>query len=161
MSRKHEFTVAVHGIGYDVFARLKWRQFLRWFSLAVAAMVLLALIAVLRGQSLDSLPTSAALVLLLAVAAVLAVYRAGLRRAWKASGLGGMELRYTFDRDGWTVAQGGERVRVLWTRTWRVRRDNLALMLYPNRKSVNLVPLKYMTASQLDQVIAWCGGKKA
>jgi hypothetical protein len=33
-------------------------------------------------------------------------------------------------------------------------------MLYPNRKSVNLVPLRFMTQAQLDQILGWVQGKK-
>lgn len=61
---------------------------------------------------------------------------------------------------GWTVKAGSEQVRVLWSKTWRVRRNQNALLLYPNRRSVNLVPLKYMTKEQLNRIIGWCTGKK-
>jgi hypothetical protein len=71
-----------------------------------------------------------------------------------------VELRYDFDRDGWTVKQGSSQVRVLWANTHRVQRTNQALMLYPNRKSVNLVPLRFMTQAQLDQILGWVQGKK-
>ena len=98
--------------------------------------------------------------LVLLVAAVLAVYRSSIRRIYRQSGLSGMELSYRFDRDGWTVRRGGEQVRVLWTRTWRVRRDGRSLMLYPNRKSVNLVPLRYISEEQLAQVLQWVRGEK-
>ena len=51
-------------------------------------------------------------------------------------------------------------MRVLWSKTWRVRKNQNALLLYPNRRSVNLVPLKYMTQEQLRRIIGWCTGKK-
>ena len=158
MAKKRDVTVAVHGIGYQEFAGLKWRQFLRGFSLGVAVLLLIVLIAVYRGRT--EIPLAGSLVLVLLVAAVLAVYRSTIRRAYRQSGLGTLELTYIFDRDGWTVRQGREQVRVLWSKTWRVRRTDKALLLYPNRKSVNLVPLKHMTAEQLEQVLAWVRGEK-
>ena len=153
MGKNREITIAVHGIGYEEFASLKWRQFLRGFSLAVAVLVLAVLIASYRGHA--QIPLAGSLVLVLLVAAVLAVYRSSIRRIYRQSGLSGMELSYRFDRDGWTV-----QVRVLWTRTWRVRRDGRSLMLYPNRKSVNLVPLRYISEEQLAQVLQWVRGEK-
>lgn len=158
MGKNREITIAVHGIGYEEFASLKWRQFLRGFSLAVAVLVLAVLIASYRGHA--QIPLAGSLVLVLLVAAVLAVYRSSIRRIYRQSGLSGMELSYRFDRDGWTVRRGGEQVRVLWTRTWRVRRDGRSLMLYPNRKSVNLVPLRYISEEQLAQVLRWVRGEK-
>ena len=127
MSRKKDSTVTVQvfGIEYPEFAKLKWQQFLRGFSLAVFA-----------------------------------VYRSNIRREHKRSGLASQRLTYEFDRDGWTVKAEGEQVRVLWSKTWRVRKNQNALLLYPNRRSVNLVPLKYMTQEQLGRIIGWCTGKK-
>ena len=158
MGKRREITIAVHGIRYEEFASLRWRQFLRLFSAAVLILAAAALLAVSRGGR--EIPLAGSLVLILLVAAVLAVYRSSIRRIYRQSGLSGMELSYRFDRDGWTVRRGGEQVRVLWTRTWRVRRDGRSLMLYPNRKSVNLVPLRYISEEQLAQVLQWVRGEK-
>ena len=117
-----------------------------------------ALFAVYRGGR--EIPLAGSLVLVLLVAAVLAVYRSSIRRIYRQSGLGTMELTYTFDRDGWTVRRGGEQVRVLWSKTWRVRRDRQSLLLYPNRSSVNLVPLRSVTGEQAEQILAWVRGEK-
>ena len=158
MGKKRDITVAVHGIRYEEFAALKWRQFLRVFSAAVLILAAAALFAVYRGGR--EIPLAGTLILILAVAAVLAVYRSAIRRTWQSSGLGSMELTYSFDRDGWTVRRGREQVRVLWSNTWRVNRNSRTLLLYPNRKSVNLVPIRSLTAEQTDQIIAWVRGEK-
>ncbi len=158
MGKRRDITIAVHGIRYEEFAALKWRQFLRGFSAAVLVLAAAALFAVYRGGR--EIPLAGSLVLVLLVAAVLAVYRSSIRRIYRQSGLGTMELTYTFDRDGWTVRRGGEQVRVLWSKTWRVRRDRRTLMLYPNRKSVNLVPLRSVNGEQAEQILAWVRGEK-
>ena len=158
MGKRREITIAVHGIRYEEFAALKWRQFLRIFSVMVAVLAAAAFFAVYRGGR--EIPLAGSLVLILLVAAVLAVYRSSIRRAWRSSGLGSMELTYSFDRDGWTVRRGAEQVRVLWSKTWRVNRSSRTLLLYPNRRSVNLVPLRCLTAEQTDQILAWVRGEK-
>lgn len=158
MGKRRDITIAVHGIRYEEFAALKWRQFLRGFSAAVLVLAAAALFAVYRGGR--EIPLAGSLVLVLLVVAVLAVYRSSIRRIYRQSGLGTMELTYTFDRDGWTVRRGGEQVRVLWSKTWRVRRDRQSLLLYPNRSSVNLVPLRSVTGEQAEQILAWVRGEK-
>jgi len=158
MGKRRDITIAVHGIRYEEFAALKWRQFLRGFSAAVLVLAAAALFAVYRGGR--EIPLAGSLVLVLLVAAVLAVYRSSIRRIYRQSGLGTMELTYTFDRDGWTVRRGGEQVRVLWSKTWRVRRDRRSLLLYPNRSSVNLVPLRSVNGEQAEQILAWVRGEK-
>ena len=158
MGKNRDITVAVHGIRYEEFASLKWRQFLRWFSLLLAAVLLALLIAAWRGAVSLEIPAAGSLLAVFAVAAVLAVYRSGIRKTYRASGLSDMELTYVFDRDGWTVRRRKEQVRVLWSKTWRVRRDRRALMLYPNRKSVNLVPLRDITEPQMEQILRWVRG---
>ena len=153
-------TVQVFGIEYPEFAKLKWQQFLRGFSLAVALLVLIVLFLAIGKQLPSEMPVSVILVLILVILAVFAVYRSNIRREHKRSGLASQRLTYEFDRDGWTVKAEGEQVRVLWSKTWRVRKNQNALLLYPNRRSVNLVPLKYMTQEQLGRIIGWCTGKK-
>ena len=162
MSRKKDSTVTVQvfGIEYSEFAKLKWQQFLRGFSLAVALLVLIVLFLAIGKQLPSEMPVSVILVLILVILAVFAVYRSNIRREHKRSGLASQRLTYEFDRDGWTVKAEGEQVRVLWSKTWRVRKNQNALLLYPNRRSVNLVPLKYMTQEQLGLIIGWCTGKK-
>lgn len=162
MAKKKESQVAVtvYGIEYPEFAKLKWSQFLRGFSLAVAVLVIAVLALAYNGKLPKEMPLSVILVLVLAVLALLAVYRQNIRREHKRSGLATQKLEYLFDRDGWTVKTDGGQARVLWTKTWRVRRNQNALLLYPNRRSVNLVPLKYMTEDQVKRIIDFCTGKK-
>ena len=158
--RENGFTVTVNGINYAAFARLKWQQFLRGFSALVLVLVVIAAVLGFTGRLPEEVPLSAALVVVLLVAVLLVLYRSGIRREHRRSGLGSMVLRYSFDRDGWTVRTGDAQVTVPWSRTYRVRRTDQALMLYPSRKSVNLVPAQCLTKEQLEQIIAWCTGKK-
>ena len=162
MSRKKDSTVTVqvYGIEYPEFAKLKWQQFLRGFSLAVALLVLIVLFLAVGKKLPKEMPVSVILVLVLAILALFAVYRSNIRREHKRSGLATQKLEYQFDRDGWTVKADDQQVRVPWNKTWRVRKNQNALLLYPNRRSVNLVPLKYMTQDQLSRIIGWCTGKK-
>lgn len=162
MSRKKEnaVTVTVQGIGYPEFSRLKWHQFLRGFSGAVLLVVVIAVILAATGRMPDQMPWTVILVLLLVILAVFAVYRSAIRQEYRKSGLGTMELRYTFDRDGWTVKNAQGQETVLWSKTWRIRRDPSALLLYPNRRSVNLVPLRGLSESQVRQIIGFCTGSK-
>ncbi len=159
-SKETQVTVNVSGIGYPAFARLKWARFLRGFSLAVAVLIAGVLLLAIAGEMPWEMPMAVPLVLLLAVLALLALYRGVIRREYKSSGLAAMTLRYQFDRDGWTVKSGQAQTRILWSKTWRVRRNDQALLLYPNRRSVNLVPLSAMTPAQADRIVAWCTGKK-
>ena len=162
MGKKKEsnVTVTVYGIAYPEFAKLKWQQFLRGFSLAVALLVLIVLALALGGKLPREMPLTVILVLALAVLVLLAVYRRTIQREHTRSGLAQMKLEYQFDRNGWTVKNGEGQARVLWSKTWRVRRNQNALLLYPNRRSVNLIPLQYLSKEQLDRIIGWCTGKK-
>ena len=162
LSRKKDnvVTVTVHGVGYSEFANLKWHQFLRGFSAAVLLLVVVVMILAFTKQMPRELPWTVILVLILVILAVFAIYRSTIRREYKRSGLGNMELCYIFDRDGWTVKNAKGKATVLWSKTWRVRRNDRALLLYPNRKSVNLVPLRAMTESQVQQIISFCTGRK-
>jgi hypothetical protein len=162
VSRKKENTVsvAVHGIEYAAFARLKWQQLLRGCSVIVAVLAVAGIVLMALGRMPENVPVTSLLVVVLLVLGLMAVFRSGIRKEYRASGLARVELRYDFDRDGWTVKQGNSQVRVLWAKTHRVQRTDRALMLYPNRKSVNLVPLRFMTQEQLTQILNWVQGKK-
>ena len=69
MGKKKEsnVTVTVYGIAYSEFAKLKWQQFLRGFSLAVALLVLIVLALALGGKLPREMPLTVILVLVLAV----------------------------------------------------------------------------------------------
>ena len=123
-------------------------------------LVLIVLALALGGKLPREMPLTVILVLVLAVLVLLAVYRRTIQREHTRSGLAQMKLEYQFDRDGWTVKNGEGQARVLWSKTWRVRRNQNALLLYPNRRSVNLIPLQYLSKEQLDRIIGWCTGKK-
>lgn len=159
-NKETQVTVNVSGIGYSAFAKLKWSQFLRGFSLAVVIFIAGVLLLTVTGKMPKEIPLTVLLVIVLVVLGLLAVYRSVMRREYKKSGLAGMSLQYQFDRDGWTVKSGRDQVRVLWSKTWRVRRNDQALLLYPNRRSVNLVPMSAMTSAQVERIIGWCTGKK-
>ena len=102
MSRKKDSTVTVQvfGIEYPEFAKLKWQQFLRGFSLAVALLVLVVLFLAIGKQLPSEMPVSVILVLVLVILAVFAVYRSNIRREHKRSGLANQRLEYQFERAG-------------------------------------------------------------
>lgn len=162
MSRKKDrrIVIEVHGIEYPVFAKVKWQQFLGGFSFGVALLVLCVLILAVTGRIPQEMPTTALLVLILVLLAVPAAYRGAIQREYRRSGFSNMELSYEFDSDGWAARSGTKQARVLWCATWKVRRNANALLLYPNRKSVNLVPLKCISSEQQKRIINWCTGKK-
>lgn len=152
--------VFVDGIRYEEFAKVKWQQFLRFFSLVVMLVIAAVLVGVLAGKITEDIPLSGAAVMLLLVLAVLGIYRSGIRSEYKRSGLAEAKLQYQIDRDGWTVKQGGAKVTVPWTRTVKVHRNPNALLLYPNKKSVNILPLRCLKQGEQEKIIAWCTGKK-
>lgn len=151
--------ITVKGIRYEEFAKLKWALFLRFFSVIV--MLVAAVFIVYAGKTAVELPLAAALAVVLVVLAVLAIYRSGIRQEYKRSGMANVELTYSFDRDGWTVRQGGSRVTVLWKNTIKMKRNQNALLLYPNKKSVNIVPLRCITGEELQTIIGFCTGKRS
>lgn len=167
MSRKKEkkskdqVYVVVKGIRYEEFAKVKWAQFLRLFSLGVAVLVVVAGILLWREGFDAQIPVSAAAAVLLVVLAVLAVYRSGIRQEYKRAGLSSVELVYIFDKDGWTVRQGSTgKATVAWKNTSKMRRNQNALLLYPNKNSVNIVPLRCIVSGDLPRIIGFCTGKK-
>ena len=93
MGKKKEsnVTVTVYGIAYPEFAKLKWQQFLRGFSLAVALLVLIVLALALGGKLPREMPLTVILVLVLAVLVLLAgvvlcrTYWVGQQTAYAAS----------------------------------------------------------------------------
>lgn len=149
--------IQVKGIRYEEFAKIKWALFLRLFSVVVMLVAVVFIVYV--GKTAVELPLAAALAVILVVLAVLAVYRSGIRQEYKRAGLAGAELTYSFDRDGWTVCQGSSKVTVLWKNTLKMKRNQNALLLYPNKKSVNIVPLRCMTGEELEKIIGFCTGK--
>lgn len=164
MSKKSKsgetITAVVDGIRYEEFAKVKWRQFLRLFSLAVMVVIVVVLVGVLLGKITQDIPLSAAAVAILAVLAILGVYRSGIRKEYQRSGLANAELVYILDRDGWTVRQGSARVTVPWTKTAKVCRNPNAILLYPNKKSVNILPLRCLKQGEPERIIGFCTGKK-
>jgi len=154
------FSVQVSGIRYDEFAQLKWQQFLRLFSVAVMLVLAVVLVLVYTGRISGELPVSGVAALVLILLALLAVFRSGIRQEYKRAELAKLDVTYTFDRDGWSVKNVKGRVDIPWNRTWRVKRGNKSLLLYHNKKSVYLVPLRYLTSEQLSAIIGWCSGAK-
>ena len=157
--RAGHIAVEVRGISYEAFARVKWRQLIRWGSLLLGLLALAVLGLTLSGRVSGELPVTALLTAALAVLAAAALYRSSIRREYRSAGLSDVRLQYLFDRDGWTVQAGQVRQRVLWKNTWRVRRTPGMLMLYPSRKSVNLVPLQGLSQEDLRQILRWCSGE--
>lgn len=157
---KRGFTTVVNGIRYGEFAKVKWQQFLRLYTVLLLLVLVALVISYVSGFLTDEIPLAGALALLLVFLALLALFRSTIKGEYKKSGIGSMQLIYRFDKDGWTVKNSQGQVTVPWKHTWRVRRNPNALLLYPNRKSVNIVPLRDLSQEQLAQIIAWCTGKK-
>jgi hypothetical protein len=160
VGREKGFTVQVDGIRYAEFAKVKWQQFLRLYTLLLLLVLAALIVSYATGYLTDEIPLSGALALLLVFLALLALFRSTIRGEYKKSGIGSMQLIYRFDQDGWTVKSAQGQVTVAWKHTWRVRRNPNALLLYPNRKSVNLVPLRDLSGGQLEKIISWCTGRK-
>lgn len=151
--------VLVSGIRYEEFAKIKWQQFLRFYSAVVMLIVIAAVVLMVLDRAPSEIPLAGVVVIVLLILTVLAIYRSGIRKEYKRSGLAGMELSYTFDRDGWTVRQGGSKATVPWKNTLKLKRNQNALLLYPNKKSVNIVPLRCLRAGEMEKIIGFCTGK--
>lgn len=151
--------VSVNGIRYDEFSKVKWQQFLRFYSVVVMLIVIVGVVLMALGRAPTEIPLAGVVVIALLILTVLAVYRSGIRKEYTRSGLANMELTYTFDRDGWTVRQGTSKATVLWKNTLKMKKNQNALLLYPNKKSVNIVPLRCLKAGETEKIIGFCTGK--
>jgi hypothetical protein len=160
VGREKGFAVQVNGIRYGEFAKVKWQQFLRLYTVLLLLVVAALAISYAFGYLPEEIPVSGGLALLLVFLALLALFRGTIKGEYKKSGIAGMQLIYRFDKDGWTVKSAQGQVTVAWKQTWRVRRNPNALLLYPNRKSVNIVPLRDLDEEQLGKIISWCTGRK-
>ena len=155
--RGGQFTIAVDGIRYDEFARLKWNQFLRGYVvvlLLIAAM--LVYLALIRGEGVS---LSALITITIVLLGILALCFTTIRSDYRRSGLAELSVRYTFSSSGWTAQMGKASETIRWKDTHKVRRDTKALLLYPNAKSVNMVPMRCLSSGQLEQIIFWYSGK--
>jgi hypothetical protein len=157
---KQVIRVPVHGISYQVFAKVKWQRFLVGFSLVLIFLWAGLMAAAMLGKVQD-VTLGQALPALLILLAILAIYRAGIRGEYRHSGLQNLQMEYVFDRDSWTVKSPQGQVTVLWRDTWRLRRNKVALLIYPNRKSVNVVPLgAFQSEDQIQTLISWATGNQ-
>ena len=153
-------TVHVDGIRYEEFAKVKWQQFMKIYSVVLVLILAAILGSQAVGKMPEKVPVSGAVAVLLILLAMLAVFRSAIRNEYKKNKLSALSLTYYFDRDGWTVQQGSHKNTVAWKSTLKLRKNQNALLIYPNKKSVNLVPLRCISASDLEKVIGFCTGKK-
>ena len=150
--------VQVNGIRYEEFAKVKWQQFLRIYTVVLLVILVAVLINLQKVQ--EGIPISGIIAVLLIILAMLAVFRSAIKNEYQKNKLSKLTVTYYFDRDGWTVQQGSAKNTVAWSSTLKLRKNQNALLIYPNKKSVNLVPLRCMTNEDLQKIIGWCTGKK-
>ena len=149
-----KLTVRVKGIHYEEFAAIKWQQFLRIYTLIVLLVLAVVIFSVVKnGTATVSLSTVLVIVAVLAV--ILLVFRSAIKSEYRRSGLKNMEIDYHFDKHGWTAENALGKAEVKWKNTPLLRRTKKALLLYPNKKSVNLLPLRCLTEEELRWIVEW------
>lgn len=147
----------VTGIRYEEFAALKWPQFIGWMAALMAVILFTEIAAAMRdGGNLSVV----GIVVVVLVAAVLVLFqRRSFRSEYRKSGLAEIHLKYEFKREGWTVRQGEECVYITWDKTRKVKTNKNALLLYLNKKSANLVPLRDLSDDQVKKILDWAHAK--
>lgn len=152
-------SVFVDCIRYDEFAKVKWQQFLRVYS--VILIVVLAAVAVrLFAMGDGQMALSGVVVLAVVLVALLLLFRSGIKGEYRRGGFQKLDVTYTFDKQGWTVSQGQRSQTMTWAQTYKVKKMPGALLIYPNKKSTNLIPLRCLEAGNLEKIVEFWAGKK-
>lgn len=152
-------SVFVDCIRYDEFAKVKWQQFLWVYS--VILMVVLAAVAVrLFAMGDGQMALSGVVVLAVVLVALLFFFRSGIKSEYRRGGFQKLDVTYTFDKQGWTVSQGTRTQTMTWAQTYRVKKSPGALLIYPNKKSTNLIPLRCMGQGDEAKILGFWSGKK-
>lgn len=151
-------TVTVDCIRYNEFAKVKWRQFLRGYSVVVMV-VLAALLygCFVRGDGQMALSTGVVLGVILL--ALLVLFRSGIRGEYTRGGFQKLNIIYTFDKQGWTVSQGTRTQTMTWANTHKIRQSSEALLIFPNKKTTNLIPLRCIAPGDLEKIVGFSQGK--
>lgn len=153
-------TVKVDGIRFQEYASVRWNDYLRMLGLCLLVMAGIVAVSMVVGKGPQTVNLTMIAVLALMIFALVTMFRGNLKKEYAKSGIGSLELTYSFSASGWTVRAGKGQNTVSWDKTYRVRRDKGCLMLYPNKKSVNLIPLRCLDQKALEQILRWCEHKK-
>ena len=152
-SNPPEIRIPVHGVDFDVFASVKRPMYLRFYGAIVLLLLAMAIWMAVTGKlKLSSLIFVAVVALLMGV-----LIRSTMKGEYRKSGIGSMELTYSFTEKGWSVRRGEKTASVKWADTFLLKRNALALLLYPNKKSVNVVPIRGIPENQVKQILKWYG----
>ena len=153
-------TVKVDGIRFQEYSAVRWNDYLRMLGLCLLVMAGIVAVSILMGKGPQTVNVTMIAVIVLMIFALATVFRGNLKKEYAKSGIGTLELTYSFTASGWTVQAGKGKASVAWNKTVRIRRDKNCLMLYPNKKSVNLIPLRCLDDGALDQILNWAEIRK-
>ena len=117
----------------------------------IAAEVLAIMICAFSKASLLT-----AVILPLAVIVVSAAVNASnTKRRYKSNISNLRDIRYTFDEKGISVSDGKQTQSCRWTQIQRLDMDAKYILIYPNRRSVNLIPRRCLKPGEGDQIAAF------
>ena len=134
-----------------MFASVKRPQYLRFYGV-----ILLVLLAMTIWMGVSGKLKLSTLIFVAVVALLMGVLiRSTMKGEYRRSGIGSMELTYSFSEKGWSVRRGEKTASVLWKDTFLVKRKGPALLVYPNRKSVNVIPIGEIPENQVEQILKW------
>ena len=152
-------TVKVDGIRFSEYSSVRWNDYLRMLGLCLLVIAGIVAVSIVMGKGPQTVNVTMVAVLALMIFALVTVFRGNLKKEYRKSGIGSLVLTYTFSQTGWTVRAGKGNASVTWDKTYRVRKDKSCLMLYPSKKSVNLIPLRCLDEKALEQILTWAERK--
>lgn len=153
-------TVKVDGIRFGEYSSVRWNDYLRMLGLCLLVFAGIVAMSFVMGKGPQTVNVTMIAVLVLMIFALVTLFRGNMKKEYRKSGIGALTLTYTFSPSGWTVRAGEGHGTVDWDKTYRIRRDRECLMLYPSKKSVNLIPLRCIEKDALEQIMAWAISKK-
>ena len=143
----------MQGVDFDVFSSVKRSQYMRFYGAIVLVLLAMAVWMAATGKlKLSSLVFITVIVLLMGV-----LIRSTMKGEYRRSGIGSMELTYSFTEKGWCVRREDKTASVRWKDTFQVKRNAQAMLIYPNKKSVNVVPIRGIPEKQVEQILKWYG----
>ena len=149
----------VDGIRFEEYSAVRWNDYLRVLGATLLILAGVIAVTIFMGRGPQSVSVTTVVILVLMIFALVTIFRGNLKKEYRKSGVGSMELTYSFTAAGWQVEAGKARNTVAWDKTYRVRKNGSCLMLYPSRKSVNLIPLRCVGKEELSKILSWCAGK--
>jgi len=97
-----------------------------------------------------------AVVLPLAVIVVsFSVNASNTKRKYKSNIAYLRNIKYTFDEKGLCVSDGTQTQSCRWTQIQRLDMDAKYILIYPNRRSVNLIPRRCLNPGDGDRIAAF------